>query len=312
MKVNLLERFKVIGLTLLLIVGTLSTTLQPFSVSAQSLEPDNLEGLNMELQKEYTNSKGEKVSDYDINPDSDSPLDVEIVDKGDTVEVTTFLEGKETSKTIKNKETGELVTIENGEVRKSNVSDYVTITKTNPQNELSVENKSELIVEPEYYVPYPGGSGGMDYLTSDYNAGVGEYGYLYGKITSTSYGNTYNIEFGVGETVSVILGVLTGLVSSSFGLGLIVTALGSAIVGDAITEAIDGSAYARFREYDLEGYSQGELGLVTQQTDVDARVTNYKGESVSTKWVELRKEGDTRSWADMCAAAAYNVYIDNL
>ncbi|CQR46417.1 hypothetical protein BN1058_00677 [Paraliobacillus sp. PM-2] len=306
--INFRKNFKVFGLTLLLVVGTLSTSLHPFTVSANSLEDNVPKNLELELQKEYKNNEGENVYDYEMNADSENPLDVEIVEKEDTVEVTTFLNGEETSKTTKYKNSGKMVTISNNEVTESNVSDYVTTESSKKTDDNLDENNDMNLISPNYYVD-PGG--GSDLLNSNYNSGIGEYGYLYGEITSTTYGNTHNIEFDTGTKVSVIVGALFGLVTSSLGVGIIVSALGSAILGDSITELIDGSAYARFREYSLRGYSQGELGIVTEQTDVDAEITNHNRENSTTEWIDLRTTGDSRSWDQLCNAAAYNVYIAN-
>lgn len=214
--------------------------------------------------------------------------------------VTSYVNGEKESQTIKNKETRDMMTIDNdGKVEYSNESDYIEKIAPDPM----ISNNESFATNA---------ASNWTFVDSAYNSNpnVKQWGYLY-KQEKITFGETYNLNYDKGTKVSIIVGVILGLLTVSSGgiITAILVALGSTIVADKITKAITGQVYGRFAAQDLEVRSNGKIGLRSKRTIVDAKVINTKNGKV--EWVPIRVEGEGRSNTDLCIIGAYNAWLLN-
>ncbi|WP_458125845.1 hypothetical protein [Paenibacillus sp. Z3-2] len=247
-----------------------------------------------------TTSTTNESGTYVIPTEDGSTLEVSIEETDKEYIVTSYVNGEKESQTIKNKETRDMMTIDNdGKVEYSNESDYIEKIAPDPM----ISNKESFATNA---------ASNWTFVDSAYNSNpnVKQWGYLY-KQEKITFGETHNLNYDKGTKVSVIVGVIIGLITVGTG-GIVVAilvALGSTIVADKITKAITGQVYGRFAAQDLEVRSNGKIGLRSKRTIVDAKVINTKNGKV--EWVPIRVEGEGRSNTDLCIIGAYNAWLLN-
>ncbi|BDR74099.1 hypothetical protein K144316041_p10270 (plasmid) [Clostridium tetani] len=280
-----------------LVIGCVVT----FSVSClpiQAFASGTMDNKNINIknkQKEFSKDEGIKSEFHILNSNSEK-IDIKIEETKNCIFVTSSLNGSILSRTIRDKKNGNLnTTFKDGRIQKTNVSDFIS-------EELDDEitsNKNNLYRAPA----------GYNQIAKDYNSGVGQWGYLYGKKNVTQ-GTTYSLNFGAGTAISVIVGALYGLVTGGTAIAVILSSLGTTIVAETISAPINGQVWGEFINWKYEVYSLGQLGLRTEKKIVYARTVNKKTGTYDR--VYLRTEGDTRSYSDLCKTGAYLVYINNL
>ncbi|WP_411348451.1 hypothetical protein [Paenibacillus sp. WLX2291] len=262
-----------------------------------------LDAQHFKLLHTYT-AGGKETTQYELNQ-SDQNTVYTVTEDSYNIVVQTTRNNEEIDKTVIDKNSKKIDYMQNNQtIQQYDLDDHVKVLPTDT-SQLDEDTSAPTISSENQALS----ASSMPLLKSAYNSGVGQYGYLYGTF-NTTYGDTYQVKFSVGTAVSVIVGALVG-VATGTGLVLsIISALGSTVIADAIVNTIYGTVFAQSKHYDLEVRSQGEVGLVSKQTIVNAKVNNYQ--TGKSSWVYLRTEGDGRNWEDMCTIGAYNVYISKL
>lgn len=224
--------------------------------------------------------------------------DFNIEDKEDVRIVEHIIDGKLESKTIYDKKTGIVNTIDkNGNEITMNASDLVKEvsqpTAIEVEDSLNYNNEISLMSKPS--------GSGWSLAKFMYSPTWGETGHLYTKSTqlATKY---YQLNISAGTLLSTVLGVIE-IIATKGGLTAILRALGYAVAGSAVDSYVSGGLDATKYQDDIEVWSQDELGLKTYQYTIKAV---HKG-----KTVKVVDGGDTRSYDQMLEAGIYNVVIFN-
>ena len=130
-------------------------------------------------------------------------------------------------------------------------------------------------------------------------------GYLEGKYTEYYSGNTVNLKFSAGTSVAVIAAVLVAIsIQGTAVVSAICWALGSAIVGTAIAQSIDGTVRRQIRQWDYRVIVKNIITFTSYKQDYYARVVNAKTGAIS--FVYQGYAGETRTYDQMIDAGIWN------
>lgn len=235
-------------------------------------------------------------------------IDATIKRAGNTITVTTTIDGQFQGKTVVNKQTGKIVhTSKSGNVQTSTLSDFLSPSTHGPASMHATKSQSPaVIVGPGGGVE--GGNGTYNqYVTDAYDSGIGETGWLWQHVENPTYGSYYTLKYVSGTAIGIILGALATIFTG--GIAGIIAGLGASIVGDAISTEINGVVQAKYIKHDYAVWSQGKIGLKTNKTYVYALTDNYNTMTISSSY--LTTQGDSRSNTALCDAGAYNVWLQN-
>ena len=96
--------------------------------------------------------------------------------------------------------------------------------------------------------------------------------------------NTVNLKFSAGTSVAVIAAVLVAIsIQGTAVVSAICWALGSAIVGTAIAQSIDGTVRRQIRQWDYRVIVKNIITFTSYKQDYYARVVNAKTGAISMK-----------------------------
>ncbi|MBG9783072.1 hypothetical protein [Shouchella lehensis] len=131
------------------------------------------------------------------------------------------------------------------------------------------------------------------------------FGNLY-SLQETTYGTSYEIQFGTGTAIATIASVATGFFTG--GISAILIALGTSITGASIDTAINGEVRVRDRKTTLSVTSMGQLGLQEERGTRDTEVVDI--ENGGTTFENPTNYGSDRSNDELLDIGIYNIYLD--
>lgn len=176
------------------------------------------------------------------------------------------------------------------------------VTKNIQTGEEIAQNVDELVTElerPVEMTPMDSPSPGYNFVKTKYNSTWNQYGSLYKKTTVSD--TTYiDVQFSAGTAVATILSVID-IIWTKGGLTTLLKAFAITITGSVIDTAWYGILDATKYLTQIEVFSQGKLGLRSEQYILEAKVNGVPK--------QVHDGGDGRTYDQMIDDAIYNVII---
>lgn len=183
-----------------------------------------------------------------------------------------------------------------------NMNTGVIVTKNIETGEEIVQNIDELVTElerPEEITSLNSPSPGYNFVKTKYNSTWKQYGSLYKK--TTVHDSTYvQVQFSAGTAVATILSAID-IIWTKGGLKAILKAFAITVTGSAIDTFWYGILDATKYLTKIEVFSQGKLGLRSEQYILEAKINGVRK--------QVHDGGDGRTYDQMIDDAIYNVII---
>ena len=245
----------------------------------------------------------EPLQNYQIEDEQYGVLDVKTFIEEDKVTTSVYSKEELISKSIVYKTDGKVEEYDElGNMQVFHIQDFIENIDVNELKTITdiptvLEEDNNLPIETySYKVP-----NGYNSFKSEYSSVWKQSGTLYKK-TDVSYGKEYKFEFSIGTKFSTAASVLS--IIGKFDIKATLLTIGISVVGALIDTYANGTYTTRYLTDNFIVVSQGQHGLTTYQTGVDAYVYNSTNGAKSIE--RMRVEGDSRSHSDIIHAGIYN------